>query len=51
MSSVQIGKQIGGRNNATVIHSINQIKNLIDVDDQVRNEIVLVEERVKFRRV
>jgi chromosomal replication initiator protein len=51
MSSVQIGKQIGGRNHATVIHSINQIKNLIDVDDQVRNEIVLVEERVKFRRV
>lgn len=51
MSTVQIGKQIGGRNHATVIHSINQIKNLIDVDDQVRNEVVLVEERVKFRRL
>ncbi len=47
LSSVQIGKQIGGRNHATVIHSINQIKNLIDVDEQVRNEIDAIEDKLR----
>ncbi len=47
LSSVQIGKQIGGRNHATVIHSINLIKNLKDVDEQVRNDIDELDNLIK----
>jgi chromosomal replication initiator protein len=47
LSSVQIGRQIGGRNHATVIHSVNQIKNLIDVDEAVRNEVDVLEDKVR----
>ena len=47
LSTVQIGKQIGGRNHATVIHSVNQIKNLLDVDESVRNEVNQIEDKVK----
>lgn len=47
LSSVQIGRQIGGRNHATVIHSVNQIKNLIDVDESVRNEVSIIEDKVR----
>ena len=47
LSTVQIGRQIGGRNHATVIHSVNQIKNLIDVDESVRNEVSIIEDKVR----
>lgn len=49
LSTVQIGKQIGKRNHATVIHSVTQIKNLIDVDESVRNEIAFVESKVRCK--
>jgi len=42
-STVQIGRQIGGRSHATVIHSINQVKNLMEVDEKARQEIQEIE--------
>lgn len=47
MSSVQIGKQIGGRNHATVIHSINLIRNLMDIDEKMRNEVEELESKIR----
>ncbi len=38
-SAVKIGRHIGGRNHATVLHSIQQIKNLLDTDEQTRQNI------------
>lgn len=42
-SQVQIGLNVGGRNHATVLHSINQIKNLIDTDDKTRSDVNAIE--------
>ena len=39
LSTVQIGLNLGGRNHATVIHSINQVKNLIDTDEKTRKDV------------
>lgn len=39
LSTVQIGLNIGGRNHATVIHSINQVKNLLDTDEKARKDL------------
>jgi len=44
MSNVQIGLNIGNRNHATVIHAINQVKNLLDVDEKVRVDISAIED-------
>lgn len=44
LSHVQIGWNIGNRNHATVIHAINLVKNLIDVDEKVRVDISAIEE-------
>ena len=38
-SHVQIGMCIGNRNHATVIHAIKQIKDMMEVDEQTRQEI------------
>ena len=42
-SQVQIGLNVGGRNHATVLHSINQIKNLIETDDKTRSDVNAIE--------
>lgn len=42
-STSQIGRCVGGRNHATVIHSIKQIKNLIDTDEKTRRDIEDIE--------
>ena len=47
-STVQIGNRLGGRNHATVIHSINQIRNLIDTDEKTRQDIKELEIRMKI---
>ncbi len=39
LSTVQIGLNLGGRNHATVIHSINQVKNLLDTNEKTRQDI------------
>ena len=38
-SIVQIGLKLGGRNHATVIHAINNIRSLESVDTKTRNDI------------
>ena len=38
-SIVQIGLKLGGRNHATVIHAINNIRSLEQVDPKTRNDI------------
>lgn len=42
-SQIQIGLNVGGRNHATVVHSINQIKNLIDTNEKTRDDIKEIE--------
>lgn len=43
LSTVQIGRNVGGRNHATVMHSISQVKNLLDIDPEVRRDINEIE--------
>lgn len=43
LSNIQIGLNIGGRNHATVIHSIKQVKNLLEVDEKARQDIESIE--------
>ncbi len=38
-SMVQIGKKLGGRNHATIIHAINNIRSLETTDKQTRQDI------------
>jgi len=42
-SQLQIGLNVGNRNHATVIHSINQIKNLVETDEKTRIDINEIE--------
>ena len=42
-NNVQIGRCIGGRNHATVIHSIKHMRNLLDVDEHVRQDLANLE--------
>ncbi len=46
-STIQIGRCIGGRNHATVIHSINHIQNLMDVDEKTRRDINELENEMR----
>ena len=46
MSNVQIGINLGNRNHATVIHALNQVKNLLDVDAQTRQELKRIEDEL-----
>lgn len=48
-SQPQIGLNIGGRNHTTVIHSINQIKNLIETDEKTRNDIKEIEKLLAIK--
>lgn len=38
-SHVQIGIHIGNRNHATVIHAIKQVKDMMEVDERVRQDV------------
>ena len=42
-NNVQIGRSIGGRNHATVIHSIKQVQNLLETDEQARRDLASLE--------
>ena len=44
VSNVQIGKAFGGRNHATVLHSITQMKNLIETEEKTATEISKIED-------
>jgi chromosomal replication initiator protein len=38
-SIVQIGKKLGGRNHATIIHAISNIRSLTTTDKRTRQDI------------
>lgn len=42
-SMAQIGLSIGGRNHTTAIHSVNQIKDLVETDEKTRGDIREIE--------
>ena len=45
-STLQIGKQLGGRNHSTILHSIKAIETLIQSNDEARRELELLEEKI-----
>ncbi len=47
-SHVQIGKNIGGRNHSTVIHSIKQVNNLLDTEPQTKSDIEAIEKMINI---
>lgn len=49
ISNVQIGINIGGRNHATVIHAIKQIKDLIDTDEKTCQDINTIRDMIHLR--
>ena len=42
-SNVSIGRAIGGRNHATVLHSIKQVQGMLDVDERAQQDIAALE--------
>ena len=42
-STVQIGRTFGGRNHATILHSLKTMNNLIETDEKIRHEVEEVE--------
>lgn len=50
VSNIQIGNSIGGRNHATVIHSIKQIKDLLDTNEATRTDVEAIKELVRSYR-
>ena len=46
-SHVQIGRQIGNRNHATVLHAMKQIHDMIEVDDHVRDDVEEIKMKLK----
>ena len=43
----KIGKEFGGRDNSTVLHEYNKIKNMIAQDDSLRIEIDTIKNKIK----
>ncbi|MDO8658820.1 MAG: chromosomal replication initiator protein DnaA [Candidatus Levybacteria bacterium] len=46
LSFPEIGQKLGGRDHSTVIHACEKIKNEVSVDDPLKQELVLIKERV-----
>lgn len=46
MSNTQIGENMGGRNHATVLHSINYVKNLCETDSNFNKQLSEIEEQL-----
>ncbi|MCT4665913.1 MAG: chromosomal replication initiator protein DnaA [Flavobacteriales bacterium] len=46
-SLVKIGKEIGGRDHATVLHALKTVKNLMDIDKSFNNDIGSLERKLK----
>lgn len=49
-SNVQIGINIGGRNHATVIHAIKQIKDLLDTDEKTQQDVNTIRDLIYLNR-
>ncbi len=48
-SIVQIGKKLGGRNHATIIHAINTISNLEATDNQTKQDLAKLKELINAK--
>ena len=46
-SHMEIGRQIGNRNHATVLHAMKQIHDMIEMDDHVRDDVDEIMMRLK----
>ena len=46
LSFPEIGQKLGGRDHSTVIHACEKIKNEISVDEPLKQELILIKERV-----
>lgn len=46
LSFPEIGQKLGGRDHSTVIHACEKIKNEVSVDESLKQEMVLIKERV-----
>ena len=46
LSFPEIGEKLGGREHSTVIHACDKIKNEVSVDEPLKQELVLIKERV-----
>jgi len=46
LSFPEIGEKLGGRDHSTVIHACDKIKNEVSVDEPLKQELVLIKERV-----
>jgi len=47
LSSGKIGKEIGGKDHATVLHGIKKINNLLDTDKSFKLELEQLEDKIK----
>lgn len=41
-----IGKEFGGRDHTTAIHAFKQIKNKVDAEDRIKNEVEMIKQRL-----
>lgn len=46
LSFPEIGQKLGGRDHSTVIHAYEKIKNEVSVDEPLKQELILIKERV-----
>ena len=46
LSFPEIGQKLGGRDHSTVIHACEKIKNEVSVDEPLKQELLLIKERV-----
>ena len=44
-----IGKKFGGKNHATILNGVKRIKNYMDVDKELKNQVADIEKIVKFK--
>ena len=46
LSFPEIGQKLGGRDHSTVIHACEKIKNEVSIDEPLKQELILIKERV-----
>lgn len=48
LSLKEIGKILGGRDHSTILHGIEKIENLLEVDENLREKIVEIERKIRW---
>lgn len=46
LSFPEIGQKLGGRDHSTVIHAYEKIKNEVNIDEPLKQELILIKERI-----